>query len=289
MKTAIVILNYNSGEATANLVKVLTRNLSVDEEVIVVDNSSSDNSIQLLIAQGRYSSFKLIRSETNGGYAAGNNIGLKQAIADGCEFAVIMNSDISISDDTVSRLVSHLESHHSCAVVSPVLETAGAEDMYGRLNYLGKIHSWKSVFPDDLKHPFKVDSIVGACFAVRLSVVADVGFIPEPYFLNFEETEWCIRMGCAGYSVECLPYLRVRHQNHGSTGNVSGLQKYFMRRNLVLFNRRLGSKSEIVGLVVKLIPFAMLQCLKNGSWMPAKSYVDGWTGRNRFLEGRSVS
>ena len=283
----IVILNYNSGSATVSLVDRLLNDIIGSVELIVVDNASTDNSMDLLSRFKNHSQVKVIQSGKNGGYAFGNNIGIRQAKKDNCLYVMIMNSDISISSSVLKGLLTYMDSSPDVAIASPVLVTPHSEDTYGRKNCLGKIHSWHNVKPTNLNEPVRVDSIVGACFLVRMSAIDQVGLLPEEYFLNFEETEWCIRFNRAGYKVVCLPYLRVDHINHGSTGQINGLQYYFMKRNLVLFNRRLASKRQLGWLLIKLIPFGLLQALKRRTFLPLVAYYDGLTGKNRFVDGGS--
>lgn len=281
-KISIIILNYNSAESTITLLDQLQMNVEREINYIVVDNDSSDDSQNLLSDYA--ASHKLVFIETgyNGGYAYGNNIGIANAEKNGSDFVLIMNSDITVQSDIVTPLVDFMVSHEACGIVSPVLETSEGHISYGRRTHLGKIHAFSEVVPEGKQDYVSVDAIVGACYMVRMSAISLVGKLPESYYLNFEETEWCLRFKRQGYDVVSLPAQKVFHQNHGSIGKISGLQTYFLRRNLVLFNRRMGNLGEKLMFFLKIIPFGFVQSLKRHSLEPLKAYWDGVTEHNRY-------
>lgn len=283
-KTAMIILNYNSASDTTKLADELFECRPSDAELIIVDNNSSDNSGARL---SRYVSDKdnayFVETGYNGGYAYGNNAGLKLALSHGCDYALIMNSDITVQTGLIEGLSDYLDHNLASAIATPVLKSAGRPDDYGRYIRLGHIHFSRAAKPKhEDESALNVDSIVGACFMVRLSAVEQVGLIPEAYFLNFEETEWCLQFSKKGYSVVCLPWLEVSHRTHGSISQVSGLQSYFMKRNLVVFNLRMGTVRQKVILILKIIPFSVAQSLKHHTLLPFRAYWDGITGRNKY-------
>ncbi|KZT77554.1 Glycosyl transferase family 2 [Lactiplantibacillus plantarum] len=282
-KFAVIILNYNSASDTVNLVHKLDQMDLVDTELVVVDNKSRDESSKILPDLKTETPYHFIQSDTNGGYAAGNNLGLRYAAANGSEFCLIMNTDVSIHSQLLQELYDYMKDHIECAIVSPSLEINNNLIKYGKKIRLGKINFQKQIQPTD-SAPISVEVIDGACFMVRMSAVKAVGYIPENYFLNFEETEWCIRFQRANFEIICLPKVVVRHQENGIIGKVSGLQVYFLRRNLVLFNKRMASRRQYFGLLIKLLFWGSAQSIKNRSIAPLKAYIDGITERNQFVK-----
>lgn len=279
-KIGIVVLNYNSAPDTLALIARLRQFNRADLELIVVDNRSTDDSAQLLETQ-LPSAVHLIKSAINGGYAAGNNQGIKLAMQLGCELAMIINSDIEPTEDFITPLKAFMVATPMAAIASPVLVGDNNFHDYGRSVFLGRLKSAKLVKPNQLEHPIQVDAVTGACYMIKVAAIREVGLIPEPYFLNYEETEWCLRFRQAGYTINSLPSISVFHREHGSIGKVSGLQLYYMKRNVVLFNRRMGTRRQQFALLLQLVPLSLVQSLKHRSLVPIQGYYDGWRGIDR--------
>lgn len=279
---SFIILNYNSATDTIELANSLSSMNLTKANIIVVDNQSTDDSADQLrrnLSEG----VELLETGYNGGYAFGNNAGIKRAAELQSDFVMIMNSDVRIEKETFESLREYMSMHSECAIASPALKIPNRPIDYGRTIYLGRVHFSKLIEPNNLEKPIDVDSIIGACFMVRMRAIDQVGMIPEPYFLNFEETEWCLKFKQAGFQVQCLPYLFAVHKTHGSIGKISGIQSYFMKRNLVIFNKRMATPKQVVWLLMKLIPLSVLMSIKHRSVAPVIAYFDGITGRNRFV------
>ncbi|WP_125709411.1 glycosyltransferase family 2 protein [Lacticaseibacillus porcinae] len=278
---SFIILNYNSAADTIELANELIAMNLTNVNILVVDNQSTDDSLHQLRSK-LTSGAEVIETGFNGGYAYGNNVGIKRAAELNSDFVMIMNSDVRVEQSTFDRLRAYMSAHPKCAIASPALKIPDRPNDYGRKVYLGRVHFSTLVKPDAIDKPINVDSIIGACFMVQMGAIKQVGMIPEPYFLNFEETEWCLKFKRADFQVQCIPYLFALHKPHGSIGKVSGIQSYFMKRNLVLFNKRMDTRGQYVWFLIKLLPFSVLMSLKHRSIMPLVAQVDGMTGHNRY-------
>lgn len=281
-KVTAVILNYNSASNVKRLVQNLNSLQLSFLDIVVIDNESTDDSFSLLQDFQRNARFELIASGKNGGYAFGNNIGIHYAQGRASKYVLVMNGDIIFNHDFVTPLVHYLDQDMNAAICSPVLETTTGDKNYGKQINLGSLHYQQKLYPEDMNAPFKVQAIVGACFMVRMQAIKQVGDIPEPYFLNFEETEWCLQFGKAGYSIVCLPFVSVLHEVHGSINSVSGIQEYFVKRNLVLFNRRMCGTGRFLWFFMKLMMQSVYHGIKTRSLPIMRPYFDGLTGHNRF-------
>ena len=282
-KISVIILNYNGAENVKKLVSQLN-NLGMSElQIVVLDNASTDSSYRILNDYRQAEDYVLIQTGRNGGYAFGNNIGLRYAEKSGSKYALIMNGDITLHDNFIVQLEYYLDAHDNCAICSPVLESTAGDRNYGKVIHLGKLRYQEKIFPENPELPFEVEAIVGACFLVRLAAMKKVGYIPEEYFLNFEETEWCLRFRQAGYSIVCLPYTYVSHSVHGSINAVSGIQDYFLKRNLILFNRRMTSRLRFALFFIKSLLHALLHAIKHHEIPVLMPLFDGLTGHNKYI------
>lgn len=180
-KIAVVVLNYNSAEATIKLLSMLGESTD-NRTIIVVDNDSTDTSYAQIQAYQVDRNFELIETHQNGGFAFGNNFGIRRARELKCDYVMLMNSDVQVSIQVINKVAAFMQQTPSCAICSPSIETAEGATTYGRKIYLGKIHSFSEIKPENLTQPIDVDSVVGACFMIRMSAIDKVGLIPEPYF-----------------------------------------------------------------------------------------------------------
>lgn len=248
-KLFVIILNYNGCQDTLDCVESVLRCDYKNLVTVVVDNASTDGSYPVFLGK-LPAEVVLLRSETNIGYAGGNNIGIRYAQEQGAEYICVLNNDTVIHGDAFSKCVSFLQENPQAGFVGPVIlefhedtvQSTGG-DIHIRkgdvtLNNNGKL-------PSQLPDRIPCDYIGGACILMRTSLLDQVGLIPECYFLFFEETEWCFRAQQAGWENQCIPGAYVRHKGSASIDAIDGLHAYLMERNRVAFVRRnIGSKAR---------------------------------------------
>ncbi|WP_203649325.1 glycosyltransferase [Secundilactobacillus yichangensis] len=280
-RIAFLLLNYNVAKETIKLAKSLASLIDENDRIIIIDNKSTDDSVEFMQPIARALHFDLILSPKNGGYASGNNLGISRAKKLGAEYVFIMNPDIKLNGPLIEPIYNFMISHKSCAIASPSLANSKGTKKYGKRISFGKIHFEDEILVRGFR-PQEVQTVDGACYIVRMSAINKVGKLPELYFLNFEETEWCLMFQRAKFKIFSLPMLQVFHEEGSAIRKTSGMQVYFLRRNLVLFNSRMGSKGDLLKLILKLIPFSVCQSIKHLSLDPIHAYVDGITGKNRF-------
>jgi len=191
----------------------------IDWEIYVVDNNSTDGS-QAAVKQ-KFPDVKLIENETNTGFAHANNQAL--SIMHG-KFAVLLNSDAVLKEDSIKRLLAFMTGNHSAGIAGvqllnddgsrqnsidnfPSTETEIFNKSILRLFLPGKYPSKNMICKD----PIEVDSVIGACMIVRKEAMDEVGVFDEDYFIFLEETDWCFRMNKKGWKVFHVPDAEVFH------------------------------------------------------------------------------
>jgi len=193
---ACVILNYNDAVRTKKLVERIIEynNLNL---VIVVDNNSSDDSVAILksIQNDKY---KLIKSHSNGGYGAGNNIGLDYADSVGMEYVIIANPDVIFSEECIEQMLITIKKYPNCAIlgakeicmgVSGWKYTSGLNDVLSAsllFNKLLKARYYSEKYFNDGKIK-KVDLVPGCFLMVDLKKMLLIGKYDEEFFLYEEE------------------------------------------------------------------------------------------------------
>lgn len=220
---SIVILNYNSWKATVDEIDLISKILRFDvKDIVVVDNCSTDSSRQELAVWQKKYGFKLLLSDRNDGYAAGNNIGLRYSYENGYKYAWIMNNDIIFSDENIlKKMIKIIANDKSIAIVSP--------DVYSPKGYLYNRYSKRPSFWDFTlgsfaykKNARKVEDkggygIVyrpqGCCMLVDLVVMNEICYMDEKTFLYGEESILAERLLKAGYVSACAINTSIIH-NH---------------------------------------------------------------------------
>lgn len=239
----IVILNFNSGEDTVNCVKSLEKLKYENFKIIIVDNASKDNSLEIIRDKCIFD--KLIISEENLGYANGNNLGIKYALQMRAEYICILNNDIEAEADFLNILMEYMLKNKKTGIAGPCIcdfaerekvQTMGADiNLYTGLaqgKYKG--YSYSKVMDKELM----VDYLGGAGFIVRREVFETIGLIPENYFLFFEETEFCLKAKKAGFDIVTLGKSRIFHKRSATIAKYKGLSYFFLNRNRIVFVRR---------------------------------------------------
>lgn len=288
-KVAIIVLNYNNADDTINCLKNL-RNLEYPNyEVIIVDNHSNDDSVKKILNEKNDDEI-LIESQVNQGYAAGNNLGMKSASAD-VDYFCILNNDVEVANNFLNILVATMNKNPKLGITGPlvcefdqrnIVQAAGSiVDMnFGRATEL-----YKGQEADSIKQNIiTCDYVGGACMLISAHLVAEIGGIPDNYFLFYEENEWCAKVKAKGLEVACVTAARVWHQGSHTINKIGGLSEYFMYRNLVIFINRNGSfKNKLI-----FYPYFFAFCLKalftkkNGKRFFGY-FIDGILDRNRYL------
>lgn len=221
-----VIVNYNAGETLSGLVKSLLTEHG-PARVIVVDNASSDGSLEYLAAEVRDERLLLVRNATNRGFAAGCNQG---AACTDTPYLLFINPDCRIGTQALERLSASLRAQPDAGMAGPLILNADGSEQRGCRRYLpdprralmrvlglGQPDAHGAVAGFDLTGTplpasvTEMEAISGACMLMRREVYLRVGGWDEGYFLHCEDLDLCMRMGSQGYKVLFVPDAVVTH------------------------------------------------------------------------------
>ena len=255
--TAIIIVNYCTSELTINCLASLAEERTGGHEfrVVLVDNASPDNSVDMLtkaLTQNGWGDWvEFIQSKSNAGFAAGNNIGIRQVFetTERPEFILLLNPDTLLKPGAIRALATWLIEHSKAGIVGGrLLDPNGKPPCSGfrfpsalgelengvSLGFLTKLLA-KSVVPMRISDiPIAVDWVSGACFLVRSSVIDQIGVLDENYFMYYEEVDFCRRAKHRGWEVWHLPQAQVVHFE----GSASGINDSCKRRPLYWYESR---------------------------------------------------
>lgn len=213
---SIIIVNYNGIHLLPECLDSIQKSSYLSTEVIVVDNGSSDGSINYLKKKKiTKQAIQIILNEQNIGFARANNQGIE--IAKG-EYFLLLNNDAVLEKETIEILVSTLQQDSTIAVVQPKilfyktkkLQSGAAFFTYfGFLYYFGFGHN-----PNDDCYNKTMDifSANGACMLIRKSVISEVGLFDGDFFAYYEETDFCHRVLLSGQRIVYVPQARAFHK-----------------------------------------------------------------------------
>ncbi len=249
-RVLVVIVNYKTGRLVVDCLASLAAEMATfpNARVVVVDNPSGDDSVEILEAAIRergWSWAKVHRSPKNGGFSDGNNQAIRPALAspEPPDFVWILNPDTTVHPNALGALVDFFDGRPEVGIVGSSLEEGdGTPWPYAfrfpsfwsevnegiRLGIVSRLLAKHVVAKTMSDVPERVDWLPGASMMVRREVFEKVGLMDEDYFLYFEETDFCLQSARAGFEAWYVPASRVRHIAGQSTG-VTGKQNVARR------------------------------------------------------------
>lgn len=229
IELSVIIVNYNTKEiilSCLNSIKKHTKNVSF--EVIVVDNASTDGSLDIL---RKRKDIKLIRVTENLGFAKGNNLGIRVARGN---YVLLLNSDTELFENSFRKMIDFLSVNNEVGIAGcSLLNKDGTKQSNGgHFPTLLKVFLWSSFLDDfpgmdffKLYHPHvpfyekqrELDWITGAFFMVRKEILNEAGLLNERFFMYVEELELCYRVKQCGWQVFYTPITSVTHLGGASS------------------------------------------------------------------------
>ena len=233
--------------------------------------------------------------QENVGFAAANNIGMRRALDDGCDFALLLNNDTAVHPDFLEKLLAETpEGAVSCPkmlFMDPPDEIwfAGGtlDSATGKVKHLGG-HKKDGA---DFAEKKQVSFITFCCVLLPRTVIEQVGYLDETLFMYCEDVDYCIRLGQAGVPMWFLPDAVIHHKAGGSAGGM--LSVYYITRNTLYLTCKGKSAAykkwkTILPLVTGAARYALTKALgrkKGRSYGAFKGALDFWNGKMGRMEG----
>lgn len=280
MKLSIIIVNYNTFTLTKQTIEsVLCKKHPFKYEILLVDNASSDGSIEALEEcfkeESEENIIHIIKNTENLGFAKANNIGMRKAQG---EYILLLNSDTEVEDDCLESCLEQMEQNEKlgalgCKVVLP----------NGKLD-----HACKRGFPTpkaslyyflkwDQKDPVKygqydalhlgedevgeVDALMGAFMLMPKKVLDKVGLLDEDFFMYGEDIDLCFRIKAAGYSILYYPKAQITHYKGGSSKRRRHKVIYDFHQAMWIFYKKHYVKEYNLGINLLVALGIMAKCV----------------------------
>lgn len=262
-KAVVAILNYNGQKLLEEYLPSIIANVSKDVRIVVIDNASTDHSITFL--EQNYRQIKLIKLNSNKGFAGGYNEGLKQL---NCQYGILINSDIRFANDWITGAVSYMDEHPNVFALQPKIRSDKQKDFFeyagaagGLLDILAYPMSMGRIFDAVERDEGQYDGIheifwaSGACTIVRMHDFALAGGFDADFFAHQEEIDLCWRMKRLGRSVVAMNTDFVYHLGGGTLDYQNTRKNYLNFRNnywMILKNEQGVLKIGIV-LILRIL------------------------------------
>lgn len=298
-EVSIIILSYNTKKVLTLCLKALFKSKGIkNHQIIVVDNGSSDGSVEYLKnLKPNTLNLTPVFNKNNLGFARGNNTARKFAKG---KYVLFLNSDLILEKDTIQKTLDYLETHPQVGGVTCKLKLLNGQldkdtrrsfptpwvafSHFSRLDKLfpkSKLFAqyWYGYLSENKIHP--IDVAQGAYFLLRKNVLDKVGWFDQDYFLDGEDIDLCWKIKRAGWPIIYYPKAKAVHLKGVSKGKVKEVQRSFEERKRfisagvesmeIFYNKRLkgqypGILTFIVISGIKAINLIRLARLKRESW-----------------------
>ena len=208
----IIVLNWNAAHFLPDCLTALLDLNYPNFQVVLVDNNSSDNSVEMV--RRSFPSVELVCSPTNRGFAAGNNLALRQSNSD---FVVLVNPDVVVDEDWLRQLIMPMQTDKTIGITGSKLFYPGRKQIQHAGGFITTPQALPGHFGlreadlgqyDELK---EVDYVIGASLALRREVIEQIRLMDEGFFLYFEECDYCLQAKRAGFRVVYVPAATAVH------------------------------------------------------------------------------
>ena len=255
---SIVIVNWNTKQILDDcLQSVYDQTKSIDFEVVVVDNASEDDSVEMV--KSKFPQVILIANDENVGFAAANNIGFR--VCSG-EYILLLNSDTIVLDSALEKTLAFARSRPDYGVVSCkilnddrtlqpncfmypsllnfTLFLLGLYKLFPKNKFFGRSEmTWWNY--DEI---MEVEVIKGCFMMVRSDALKEVGDMDERFFMYSEEVDWCFRYGKNGWKLGFFPDAETIHLGGISAARLGGDRALIKDKSTLRFMRKHWSKGR---------------------------------------------
>lgn len=240
----VVILNWNGKADTLACLESLFRCTYPAFHIYVVDNASSDGSVEAVRRQfGDKTNLTVVESGSNLGFAGGNNVGIHRAVEDGMRYVLLLNNDTEVDAGFLEPLVIAMEDDPGIGVVSGKIyfvEPSNKIWFFGgymdRNTGVGGPVGGQVLDTGQLDHVVECDYATGCALMTSAEIIRKIGYLDDDYFYLCEDADLCFRIADAGYRIVALPNSVLWHKVSASLagGEESPIRLYFRARNQMM-------------------------------------------------------
>jgi GT2 family glycosyltransferase len=282
MNLTVIIVNWNVKNFLKGCLESIYRfTRGIEFEVFVVDNNSSDGSRDMVKAD--FPQVRLIENSQNLGFAASNNIALKECAS---EYVLLLNPDTELADNSLKAMVEYMDAHAEAGCI-------GCKLFFGDGSLQHSCRTFPSIFTDLMDNLFlawifprstffnsyrmgywshdhvrEVDVPAGACLMVRYDIIRSIGFFDTRFFLYYDEIDLCRRIKNGGWKIFFVPYMKIIHYSNKSSKQIPlDIIRWMNRSKLLFFEKHYGRWSIIFLLLSLMMRGFIVWVIFPVSWL----------------------
>lgn len=270
---SVILVNYNGREYNDRCIESLLRStVSACIQIVVVDNASTDGSLEALRARwDEEDRIHVISLDQNYGFSKANNEGIRWSLEQGIDRFLLLNNDTEIAPEAIERMLAY-QRDRGGIVVPKVLYADGTDTIWcagGDFTPIVKKAVQRGLNQKD-RGQFDKSGVCGfangCAMLLSKEITEKIGFLDERFFLYYEDTEYSMRAAEHGVPILYCADAVVRHKVNGSTkGNEKPANAYYITRNWLLCNRlHMHSEGRIS---VRFLVFAVYFICNRLAWM----------------------
>lgn len=275
-----IVLNWNGADDTIELLKSLSHLSWPHFDILVVDNGSSDNSVEMI--KEAFPEQEILQTGANLGYAGGNNAGLRTALERGYEYALVLNNDLTVETGLMEKLLKACRVEPKIALAGPKVYRADKPDTLFYSAWKIDWKKWLFYRVEGAPDPSGITDVAyvqGCALLIRRESMEQVGLFDEKFHLYCEDADLSVRAQRAGWRTVEVEDAKVWHAGYGSSGKNSPLKTYYGLRNRLLFIGKHVPRRRRFPLIWRLLVFdAGRQCLANLKLLLTGRFQDGSRG-----------
>lgn len=298
-KVSVIVLNYNGTADTLECLRSLMRVTYDNVSIILVDNASSDGAVLERAIRGEFPRVHFIPSAKNTGFAGGNNIGIRYALAQGSDYVLLLNNDTTVDPDCIGAMIGAAE-EKKCGIVGAKIYFFKEPDI---IWFNGADFSWT----DGGKH-FQYGErdaapqergvcdtvfVTGCAMLISRGAIEKIGLLEESFFMYYEDIDYCLRAKRAGFGLCVAQAAHVWHKVSRSSAGMGAprVHYYHMRNALLLASRNAPSFVKIAVYAWSAFHFAKqiakritMPRSREVSTMIMRGIVDFYRGKSGMLQ-----
>lgn len=259
----IIVLNWNGKEHVLRCLHSLQSLTYPQYDVLVVDNGSEDGSVDAI--KSDFPEIQVIALPENYGYAQGNNVGLKEALAKGPEWILFLNNDTEVAPDLIDALIAGAQQYPDGGIFGPRIYYGNESSIWyagGEISFfLGRIRhrGIRQRDSEQFDKPGPTDFVSGCCLLIRADLARRLEGFNTQYRMYMEDVDLCYRASQFGITAHYLPSGKVWHHVSSSLGGELSLRKVWLKwRSSMRFFRTYAKPWHWVTILIYQVLYYMV-------------------------------
>lgn len=290
----IILVNYNGYKDTIECVNSLKKISYKNYKIVVVDNASSDNSVEILMEE--LSNCMIIESKKNIGFAGGNNLGIKYALNHNADYIMLLNNDTIVESQFLNDMINSFNVNNKIGIVGCKIMYYPEKNIiwYGGgyidwFKFIGAHYGMRQIDKGQCNNKKEIDFVTGCCMLVKREVFEKVDLLSEDYFMYFEDVDFCVKVKNAGFMIWYNPEAVIYHKvGLSSGGEESSFSIEWCTRNRLLFMNKYKNNVSKFNFMLSKAFFYSTRCIRffqyviGNEYNKSKAIINGIRNYNKI-------